>query len=363
MSAAVGMDTPLVRVVGDKTAESLRRLELHTVGDLLHHFPRRYVTRGELTRLADLRIGEHVTVMAEIRSVHGRKMQQRRGNILEVVVTDGSGELSLTFFNQSWRDRHLVVGARGLFAGQVSVFKGKRQLTHPECHLLDTQVGSTEAEVAAHLSALIPIYSSAAKLPSWKIANSVGDRARGARRAGGPAARRRTPPARPHGTRRGAEDHPPAAVLASADPGHHPAEVGRGVHAAGHPRPPAGSRHARSPLCPGEPCRAACSTRSTPALPFTLTDGQRAVGAEDRASTSRPCTPCTGCCRARWAPGKTLVATRAMLQVVDGGGQAALLAPTEVLAEQRARSTPPARAVGDRRRSSAPPSSPPGWPW
>ena len=336
VSAAIGMDTPLVRVVGDKTAESLRRLDLHTVGDLLHHFPRRYVTRGELTRLADLRIGEHVTVMAEIRSVHSRKMQQRRGTILEVVVTDGSGELSLTFFNQSWRDRHLVVGARGLFAGQVSVFKGKRQLTHPECHLLEAQVGSTDEEVAAHLSALIPIYPSAAKLPSWKIANSVGVALGVLDEPADPLpddVRRRhdlmdlgealriihQPPSWPAVTR--------ATTRLKWDEAF-TLQVTLALRRAAARAQPAVSRRAVA---------GGLLEAFDAALPFQLTEGQREVSAhilDDIAAEH----PMHRLLQGEVGAGKTVVALRAMLAVVDSGGQAALLAPTEVLAQQHARS-------------------------
>src|ERR1039457_2686005 len=99
---------PLRLVVGDKAAKKLKAaLDLQTVGDLLGYYPRRYDTRGELTDLASLHDGEHVTVQAEIAAVSVRKMRNRPGTILEAVVTDGRGRLTLTFFGkgrQDWRE-------------------------------------------------------------------------------------------------------------------------------------------------------------------------------------------------------------------------------------------------------------------
>src|SRR5215467_4036572 len=112
----VELTDPLRPVVGDKAAKRLATLGqtgLRTVGDLLNYYPRRYETRGELTDLAALRDGEHVTVQAMIASVSSRPMRNRRGSIFEAVVTDGRGRLTLTFFGkgrQDWRERQLAPG-------------------------------------------------------------------------------------------------------------------------------------------------------------------------------------------------------------------------------------------------------------
>src|SRR5258708_23626846 len=101
------LEDPLRLVIGDKAAKPLdRALGLRTVGDLLRHYPRRYETRGELTDLASLRDGEYVTVLARVAKVTSRPMRNRRGSIFEATVTDGRGELALTFFSpgrQDWR--------------------------------------------------------------------------------------------------------------------------------------------------------------------------------------------------------------------------------------------------------------------
>jgi ATP-dependent DNA helicase RecG len=165
---------PLRLVVGDKAAKRLAALDLHTVGDLLGYYPRRYDRRGELTDLSGLRDGDHVTVQAEVASGFVRRMRNRSGSIFEAVVTDGQGKLTLTFFGhgaQDWRQRELSPGVRGLFAGQVSTFRGKRQLTHPDYELLGP--GSSGARAAEFAAELIPVYPATSQLPSWKIADSV----------------------------------------------------------------------------------------------------------------------------------------------------------------------------------------------
>src|ERR1700691_4876025 len=166
---------PLRLVIGDRAAKPLAAaLDLHTVGDLVGYYPRRYDKRGELTDLAGLREGDYVTVQAEVASVSSRRMQNRKGYIFEAVVTDGRGRLSLTFFGrgrQEFREKELAPGTRGLFSGQVSSFRGKRQLTHPDYELLG--IGSSGARAADFAAELIPVYRASSQMPSWKIADSV----------------------------------------------------------------------------------------------------------------------------------------------------------------------------------------------
>lgn len=171
-----GLETPLTKVLGGKTADALEdALDLHTVGDLLRHYPRRYAERGERTDLATLEIGEQVTIMAEIRAVNRKQMRTKRGSMLEVTVGDGDRTISLTFFNQAWRERELQPGKWGLFAGKVTEFRGRRQLNGPDYRLLPDPDSAEGAEVIEEFAgALIPVYPAAAKLPSWTIARCVG---------------------------------------------------------------------------------------------------------------------------------------------------------------------------------------------
>src|SRR3712207_5613704 len=111
------------------------QLSLHTVRDLLRHYPRRYARRGEMARLDDLQKGDRVTILARVQRVNSRRMQRRSGTITEVTVGDGVGSMTLVFFNH--RHGRLVEGAWGLFAGTVGSYNGKLQFTHPDMHLLD----------------------------------------------------------------------------------------------------------------------------------------------------------------------------------------------------------------------------------
>jgi ATP-dependent DNA helicase RecG len=94
MGVVAKPDEPLRKVLGDKTAKVMESgLGLDTVGDLLHHYPRRYAHRGELTDLAALQDGEHVTVMAEVVKVQGRTLNRKPDYVLEITVTDGTGDI------------------------------------------------------------------------------------------------------------------------------------------------------------------------------------------------------------------------------------------------------------------------------
>jgi len=329
---------PLRLVVGDKAAKRLASLlDLHTVGDLLGYYPRRYDRRGELTDLAGLRDGEYVTVQAEVASASTRPMRNRSGSIFEAVVTDGHGRLTLTFFGrgrQDWRAAELTPGVRALFSGQVSSFRGKRQLTHPEYELLGA--GSSAGRAAEFAAEIIAVYPATSQLPSWKIADSV----------------------------RIALD-----VLDVPDdplPGHTRRRHGlvgyadalRGIH-----RPVDDADVARSrtrlkwdeaftlqvllaqrrlaaasySAIPRPPVAGGLLAAFDAELPFELTIGQQLAGAtiaDDLALDH----PMHRLLQGEVGSGKTVIALRAMLQVVDAAGQAALLAPTEVLAQQHYRS-------------------------
>lgn len=155
------MDDPLRKIVGDRTAKVLAdHLGLHTAGDLLHHYPRRYAERGELTRLADLPVDEYVTVVAQIAKADKRTYGRGSGVRLEVVVTDGSGSLTLVFFSKAAHAHahRLIPGRRGMFSGKVSVFNRTRQLAHPDYQLLDADEGAEKDALDAFANRLIPLY-------------------------------------------------------------------------------------------------------------------------------------------------------------------------------------------------------------
>jgi ATP-dependent DNA helicase RecG len=331
----VTLDTPLRQVLGGRAAAALEKgLDLHTVGELLRHYPRRYAERGELTDLAEVRVGDQVTVLAEVRRVHRRPMRNRRGSLLEVIVGDGRRTLTLTFFNQPWRERDLVVGRTGLFAGKVTAFRGARQLNSPDYELLGD--GSDGEAVEEFAGALIPVYPAAAGLPSWTIARCVrlaldvvepptdplpdGLRGRYGLVDLGTALHdlHRPPDRRARDAARTRLTWDEALTLQVA-------LAQRRLSAAARPAVP---RPARS---------AGLLTAFDRGLPFTLTAGQREVGAVI-ATELADAHPMHRLLQGEVGSGKTVCALRGMLQVVDAGGQAALLAPTEVLAAQHARS-------------------------
>jgi len=330
-----GFDEPLRRLVGGKTATVLAKgLDLHTVGDLLAHYPRRYADRGELTRLDRLTIGEHVTVVAEVASVSRRSMRHRKGSLVEVVVTDGSGRLTLTFFNAPWREGQLRPGRRGLFAGKVTAFNHKRQLAQPDFLLIDDDGES--ADVASFTRPLIPVYPATAALPSWRISQCFD--------AVLPSIDNPPDPLPPDLRRRyGLLDLAGALRLI-----HRPETRGDVTRATERLKwdeafvlqATLAQRRLAAQADPAIPRRArpgGLLETFDAALPFQLTAGQREVGAvlTDELAAAHPMHRLL---QGEVGAGKTVVALRAMLAVVDSGGQAALLAPTEVLAQQHHRS-------------------------
>lgn len=153
--------------LGEKTARAFsKQLGIDYVGQLLQHYPRRYLKRGELSKISELPVGEVATVVGEIVAVSARYTKGRGGHILEATISDGTSKMSLAFFGQAWRKDELVKGKRGLFSGKVGIFSGKLQLTHPDYELFE-DIDEKDALAWAELP--IPVYPATATLPSWRI--------------------------------------------------------------------------------------------------------------------------------------------------------------------------------------------------
>ena len=329
------LTTKLRDVVGDRTAKALEAgIGTRTVGDLLRHYPRRYMVRGELTDISELKVDDEVTILAEVFSTNARSLKGRKGTILEVVVTDGKAKLSLTFFNQAWRERDLRVGRQGLFAGKVGIFNGKRQLSHPDYELIPdgSDVDSAIGEFAGKY---LPVYPATAKMPSWKLAQCITLAVDALDEV---------------------EDFLPEVIRQS----HRYPTLKQALVDLHQPHDLEVAERARARLTFDEafllqlllavrraqlrklnstarPIRAGGLLEEfDERLPFTLTDGQRSVIAEIEHDLASP-HPMHRLLQGEVGSGKTVVALRAMLAVVDSGGQAALLAPTEVLAQQHFR--------------------------
>lgn len=323
--------TPLDRVLGDRTAKAFgRHLGLKTVADLLQHYPRRYYTRGELTPISQIPVGEAVTVVAAIVDAKERRKKGKTGSILEVRITDGDGIVTLTFFNQAWRLKDLKPGARGLFAGKISAYQGKLQLTHPEYELFNEELDDTQAKAWAEHP--IPIYPAASSVTTWALQRAVGVLL---------------------DTLEPVTDELPNNVIASESlmpleqairlihqPNtHDDYQAARDTLRAHEAfqlqamllKRRAENAHLQSTARLGSSNGALAAFDA--ALPFTLTDGQVRVGNEIADDLAKP-HPMNRLLQGEVGSGKTLVALRAMLMVADSGGQSAVLAPTEVLASQ-----------------------------
>jgi ATP-dependent DNA helicase RecG len=295
--------TRLESVVGAKTAKQFQPLKIFTIGDLMRHVPRRYFSGTELSDLSVLQEGEEVAVMAEVVDARTFNLSDRPNYRLpskprlEATITDHRGRLTCTFFGQprliSYWQGQLRPGARGIFAGKVTRFNGRLQLAHPDFVILDElgAVGIEDplpewARQAAGVVDLESAFRAVHQPTDQSVINEGRDRLR--------------------------FDEAFALQLTMAY---------RRADAASHRAVPRPRRD--SGLLDAFDER----------LPFILTKGQIAVSEEIMADLGQT-HPMQRLLQGEVGSGKTLVALRAMLAVVDGGGQAALLAPTEVLAAQ-----------------------------
>ncbi|MGI9131754.1 MAG: ATP-dependent DNA helicase RecG [Candidatus Nanopelagicaceae bacterium] len=330
MATSLRLADRLKGVIGDRTADALAKsFGMSTVEDLLRHYPRRSVVRGEFSDIAELLEGDEVTVLAEIAAVKTRRANGR--NILEVNVTDGSAVMSLTFFNQPWREKELKVGKTGMFAGKVGSFNGKRQLSHPDYQLIPDG-DDVDSALAGFAGKFLPVYPAGGKMPSWKISqcleivlDSLGE----------------------------IEDYLPESVRGEFG---YP-DLKQSLVSIHKPESLEAAELARLRLTFDEAIllqlllaqrRAELKELdATPRqiktdglvsvfeakLPFKYTDGQLEVNKEIAQDMQQP-HPMHRLLQGEVGSGKTVVALRAMLSVIESGGQAALLAPTEVLAAQ-----------------------------
>ncbi len=331
--------TPLRGVVGGRTATALSTaFGMTVVEDLLRHYPRRYAEKGELTDLSDLEVSDHVTVMARIATARVIPFKDRPGKRLLVEITDGTGRLQLTFFGPKDPKKRvpqeflLQPGKVGLFSGEVGSFNGALQLVHPQYELVPEG-----AEVdGSWARPIIAVYPATRAVPSWQIARAVDVALSGLTAV---------TDAVPEEVRR---DHGLPDLATALRLVHQPQTEADWQTARDRLRwdeafalqvALARRRHIARSLpavsrVAGDAGLLAAFDRS---LPFSLTAGQRDVGAQVAADLAQA-HPMHRLLQGEVGSGKTVVALRAMLAVVDAGGQAALLAPTEVLAQQHHRS-------------------------
>lgn len=335
------LDEPL-RAVQPRLAPKLEAMGLRTCGDLLRHYPRRYADPGTLTDIASLVVGETVSIVADVRSATVRYARKDGSPRVEAVITDGRRTLPLTFFV---RKQYLVKsfltslrpGRRAMFTGQVTSFRGQAQLSHPRVDYFDAEDDAAEERLREEVGRPRPVYPATGDVDSAKIASVV-------RTVLDPLREEDVDDPLPPAVRERRGLGPLHRALVEVHTPHEEADWRRGQQRL---------RYEEAFVLQAELARRRASAASEPGtarerrgaglldafdarLPFTLTAGQREVG-ETIAAELSSTVPMQRLLQGEVGSGKTVVALRAMLQVVDAGGQAALLAPTEVLAAQHAR--------------------------
>jgi ATP-dependent DNA helicase RecG len=342
------MDSPVETVLGEsgrKTGKVRDKLALRTVGDLLDHFPRRYLETGELSALESLEEGQLLTVVGEVEEngVHSYtdRRTDRTAYRVDVVVRTEGTRLRMSFFAKNhrmaqWHLDRAPRGRRGIFLGKAGRFGGNWQLTNPQIVLLDEPGAEGATASLEAIGALYPIYPQTKGVDSWDlqraitfartVVDDVPDLLSGDLQA----------------------EHRLVSTRTAYDWIHAPADFGQVTRARQRFRFDEAivtqlvlGRRRRALRALGAQARhggdGALLAAFDARLPFTLTAGQVEVGEQLEHDLAQD-HPMNRLLQGEVGSGKTLVALRAMLRVVDSGGQAALLAPTEVLAQQHHRS-------------------------
>ena len=321
-----GMEVQRLAGVGPKTLTGLHHLGIESILDLVSHYPRRYLDRTRQATIRDLRAGEEGMVLATVQSIESRRVRGGRSMVM-ATIGDGTGRLRLSFFNQGWRVKQLPIGTEAVFHGKVDEFRGQRQMTNPVVDLIGTRTGR-----------IIPVYpqSEKANLSTWELGDLVAQ------------ALRRCQP-------RGLAEPLPA-WLRDRHGLVDRATALRGIH---EPASMAEMAQARRRLVFDELLRIQVALvrakrelersalgiehsadrglldRYLGRLPFPLTGAQDRAIAEIRSDMTRPL-PMHRLLQGDVGAGKTVVAVATLLTAIEGGHQGALMAPTEVLAEQHA---------------------------
>lgn len=340
------MDRKVRDFLGARTAKIFADvLAIETVGDLLRHYPRRYLKKGELTPFDELEVGDQATVNGRVKKVTVRSLDTkaeipltdvqkwaRRKTLTKVVVTDGRRDLELAFFNQPWLATKLTPGTAALFWGEVTMFRDIMQLKSPGTEILDEE-DLSEAEIERRARPFRPLYPATAKLPTATIERSVKIVL--------------------DSLDEGLDDPIPELILRKekllslreALQKVHLPDTEKDIRDAQHRFRFEEALVMQTILAQRRAVTDALNAIPRPRteggmldefdqrLPFELTAGQAEVGEEIFADLARP-HPMHRLLQGEVGSGKTVVALRAMLSVVDSGGQAVLLAPTEVLATQ-----------------------------
>jgi ATP-dependent DNA helicase RecG len=320
-------DIPITRLSGvtPRLEERLGMLGIRNVLDLIEHYPRRYLDRTKTSDIADLRVGEEATVYAEVRKMSSRRTRQGRA-LVETIVYDGTSYLYVTFFNQSWRAQQLPVGTEAAFFGKLEHYRGKHQMTNPAVDVL--------GRIGEKTGVIVPIYpqSGKADVSTWQLQKLVAEALRRIRELDDPV-----PPdllgrlGLVDRTRAYNGIHEP-----EIEADHYRAarrlifdeflrmQLGLVARKRAFEERRIGLRHSVD---------GSLVSAFHAQLPFPLTGDQQRAISEINADLAAP-RPMHRLLQGDVGSGKTVVALSALLVAVQGGHQAALMAPTEVLAEQ-----------------------------
>jgi ATP-dependent DNA helicase RecG len=364
--SALALDTP-VRLVDPKLAARrtglrdkgeeahlvLAGMGIGTVGDLLRHYPRRYIDRSAVQRVGELRIGQQATVIARVQKTF-KRLTRRRQSMVTVTISDGTGSLDLTFFNQPWAAGIYREGVEVAVSGTVTRYRGRLQLTNQEAEIL----GGEERDLV-HTGRITPVHRASDGVTTRTIRELVY------------AALERLPAI--------ADPMPPELIaserLQDLDTAlrrvHFPDdadELARAVERLKFDElftlelGVAFRKHRLETERTGVPHRAEgeLTDRLLATTPFEPTKAQ--VRAIDETGTAMAAArPMNVLLQGDVGSGKTLVAVYACLVAIQSGHQAAIMAPTEVLAGQHARSVEAllagVGAVDHRDREPAPPGT------
>ena len=335
-----------LRNVGEKRTEALHSMGIDSVFDLLTWYPRRYIDRTKRVDLSDLNVGDEAAVFGEVKTVSSRRTRQGK-TMVEATVVDAGGSFKVVFFNQPWRTKQLVSGVQALFFGKVGDYRGTRQMTNP---VVDVIVGASgDDRDPSRVGRIVALYPASGKagLTSWELGGFVEE---SLRRAGPlldplpetyrslfdlvdrtasfwgihvPQEMSETEPAR----RRLAFDEFWRLQLLLALRRQKLEATASGV------------RHQVDEhdldVAPGALVSPESSLvrKFLASHRFALTGAQRRVLGEIVRDLKGPL-PMHRLMQGDVGSGKTVVALSALLAVIDGGRQGALMAPTEVLAEQ-----------------------------
>ena len=342
LTQLASLDVGLLEKVSDKKRTALNSWDVDSVLDLLWRYPRRYIDRTRQSDLKDLAVGDEAVILATVTAASQRRTRNKKA-MVELEVDDGTGSMRVVFFNQAWRIHQLKVGSEALFFGKLDSYRGNAQMTNPIVDLLVGMEGKVQG--TAKTGRIIPVYPQSSKvgLTSWEIGTFVAealaragefadpldqdqrqridvvDRTTAMRGIHAPETLEETVPAR----RRLAFDELLRLQLALVLRKRALEADARGI-----------AHAVESGEANGEPSVIQSLVRSFLAqLPFEPTNAQRRVLNEIFVDLASPL-PMHRLLQGDVGSGKTVVALAAMLAAVQGGHQAAMMAPTEVLAVQ-----------------------------